>query len=237
MSIQLTHLQQVPYYRQVMCRTWTIISAALLGLIVGCSNPQGRTTKQAHPTSQVIVRVWVENPMKPDAHLLAARSLSDAINASTDLSVVEISGFAEAIVEVRTDRTLLEKLGVEFSNVVSSVAEAVPGEVKKRMRVDPREHIVELTFCPDHPNEDRRINDTNDLQRATVKTASGDSIPLSIMCTISIRPGKPQASYQKQPALFISVNTGGAHKRLQQVLEQYRQKHPDVRVQQVQAIE
>lgn len=206
---------------------------SLVLLVCGCSKPIGHVSLPAPPSNNIIVRVWVENPMRPDDCILATLSLADAINACDDLAVVDISGFSEQLLDIRVDPKKLQICGVNFSDVVSAVGEAIPKRVADRMSVDHKDLLISLISFTDHIDDTQRIKDISTLLQASIEATSGSSVRLADISSLSERQGRPQASHLGEPALYLLVKTGGSHVRLREVLTKYREGHPSVRVDQV----
>jgi len=178
----------------------------------------------------VVLRVWVENPPGPDDYAIAAKSLAEKIHACTDLELVEISGFPENIIDVRTDPRRLKAYGVAFPDVVSALKKAVPRGLKKRMKANPKDFTIELVSYQYHLDEDLLIKDVSVLTDARVKTKSGAQVSIRDLSSVSVGPGKPQSTHKGVPALYLSVKTGESPARLREVIKQFQSAHPDVRV-------
>lgn len=208
----------------------TISRAVVLVLLtVGCSKPIESTVPSSAP-KEVVLRVWVKSPERPGAHIIAARSLAEAIQDCPDLKLAEISGFAEDIVEVQADPAHLKEFQIDFSSVVSAVSAVVPEGVKQRMQVDSKNSTIELVSCAGHWNADWKIENVEALTKVLVQTQSGKSIPLRYIAALRARAGKAPATVMGQPVLYFKIAIGKSRSCLDKIIGQYRQNHPGVRL-------
>lgn len=205
---------------------------ALIAWGAGCTKPVVVDSTPA-PPGKVVLRIWVESPLGPDSHVMAAASLAGKIRACPELEVEEVLGFPERILEFRVDPDRLTRLGVAFSRVVSAVGDAVPLGTKKRMRADSRKFTIELTTFTHHIDEDQLIKVESLLKDIQVKTDSGASLPIAHIASLSLLSGKPQMAHQGQPALYFLVAIKGEQECLAEVLGRFKSTLPNLRVEQM----
>jgi hypothetical protein len=214
--------------KKIILLLW--LGIALLVSSVGCIKPVVGVPTPSSSSEEVYLRIWVEYPENPDAYYIAARSLYGAIKASPDLEILEVTGFEESIIEVRVDRARLELIGLKFSQVVSALKDGVPKAVKDRMKVDSKSNTIEIANYMYHIDEDLVIKDIDSLTKITVKTKSGASVSIRDLASVSIGPGRPQATHRGKPALYFKVMTKGAPDRLGEVLKKFNNTQPNARV-------
>jgi multidrug efflux pump subunit AcrB len=171
--------------------------------------------------------------MQPDAHAVAARSLAVALRGCSDLELVDISGFEENIVEVRVDPARMTALQVDFSSVVSAVSGAIREGVRQRMQVDSEGYTIELAMRMGHWDADWKVKDVETLRIVPVQTQSGQTISLGNITVLNLRAGKAPATHMGQPALYLKIATRKDRGCLDEIIEKYRQSHPDVRLDRV----